>query len=165
MDYNFKIIDAVMEVNQIQKVSLVQKVKAYFGDDLKGMKFALWGLAFKPETDDIREAPSIYIINELIKAGAQIIAFDPEANTNVQNTLGNKIEYAENAYDALQWVDSLLIATEWAAFRNPDFSKMKSIMKNPIIFDGRNLFDLYSMEKRGFYYQSIGRRTINNLNK
>ena len=165
VDYNFKIIDAVMEVNQIQKVSLVQKVKAYFGDDLKGMKFALWGLAFKPETDDIREAPSIYIINELIKAGAQIIAFDPEANTNVQNTLGNKIEYAENAYDALQWVDSLLIATEWAAFRNPDFSKMKSIMKNPIIFDGRNLFDLYSMEKRGFYYQSIGRRTINNLNK
>lgn len=165
VDYNFKIIDAVMEVNQIQKVSLVQKVKAYFGDDLKGMKFALWGLAFKPETDDIREAPSIYIINELIKAGAQIIAFDPEANTNVQNTLGNKIEYAENAYDALQGVDSLLIATEWAAFRNPDFSKMKSIMKNPIIFDGRNLFDLYSMEKRGFYYQSIGRRTINNLNK
>ena len=165
VDYNFKIIDAVMEINQIQKVSLVQKVKAYFGHDLKGMKFALWGLAFKPETDDIREAPSIYIINELIKAGAQIIAFDPEANTNVQNTLGNKIEYAENAYDALQGVDSLLIATEWAAFRNPDFSKMKSIMKNPIIFDGRNLFDLYSMEKRGFYYQSIGRRTINNLNK
>ena len=165
VDYNFKIIDSVMEVNQKQKVSLVQKVKTYFGEDLKGMKFALWGLAFKPETDDIREAPSIYIINELINSGAQIIAFDPEATNNVQSIIGEKIEYAKNAYDALKDVDSLLIATEWAAFRNPDFSKMKSIMKNPIIFDGRNLFDLNSMEKRAFYYQSVGRRTVNNLNK
>ena len=165
VDYNFKIIDAVMEVNQKQKISLVQKIKSYFGDDLNGLKFALWGLAFKPETDDIREAPALYIIDELLSAGASITAYDPEAMDNVKAIVGDKIKYAITSYDALENVDALLIATEWSAFRNPDFSKMKSLMKNPIILDGRNLYGLSAMEKRSFYYQSIGRKTINNLNK
>jgi len=165
VDYNFKIIDAVMEVNQKQKISLVQKIKSYFGDDLTGLKFALWGLAFKPETDDIREAPALYIIDELLSAGASITAYDPEAMDNVKAIVGDKIKYAITSYDALENVDALLIATEWSAFRNPDFSKMKSLMKNPIILDGRNLYGLSAMEKRSFYYQSIGRKTINNLNK
>ncbi len=165
VDYNFKIIDAVMEVNQKQKISLVQKIKSYFGDDLTGLKFALWGLAFKPETDDIREAPALYIIDELLSAGASITAYDPEAMDNVKAIVGDKIKYASSSYDALENVDALLIATEWSAFRNPDFSKMKSLMKNPIILDGRNLYGLSAMEKKSFYYQSIGRKTINNLNK
>jgi UDPglucose 6-dehydrogenase len=165
VDYSFKIIDAVMDVNQKQKVSLVNKVKTYFGDNLSGLSFALWGLAFKPETDDIREAPALYIIEELLACGANVVSYDPEASKNVENIIGDKIKYAENSYDALVNADALLIATEWSAFRNPDFSKIKSLMKTPIIFDGRNLYDINSMEERSFYYQSIGRRTINNLNK
>jgi UDPglucose 6-dehydrogenase len=165
VNYNFKIIDAVMEVNQKQKVSLVDKVKSYFGDDLSGLSFALWGLAFKPETDDIREAPALYIIEELLASGANVVSYDPEASKNVKNIIGDKIKYAENSYDALVNADALLIATEWSAFRNPDFSKIQSLMKSSIIFDGRNLYDISSMEERSFYYQSIGRRTVNNLNK
>jgi UDPglucose 6-dehydrogenase len=165
VDYSFKIIDAVMDVNQKQKVSLVNKVKTYFGDNLSGLSFALWGLAFKPETDDIREAPALYIIEELLACGANVVSYDPEASKNVENIIGDKIKYAENSYDALVNADALLIATEWSAFRNPDFSKIQSLMKSPIIFDGRNLYDINSMEERSFYYQSIGRRTINNLNK
>ena len=164
VNYNFKIIDAVMKVNQKQKISLVQKIKSYFGKDLNGLKFALWGLAFKPETDDIREAPAIYIIKELLSAGASVTTYDPEAMDNVKSIMGSKINYAKSSYDALKNVDALLIATEWSAFRNPDFSKMESLMNSPIIFDGRNLYSLSSMEKKSFYYQSIGRKTINNLN-
>jgi len=164
VNYNFKIIDAVMKVNQKQKISLVQKIKSYFGKDLNGLKFALWGLAFKPETDDIREAPAIYIIKELLSAGASVTTYDPEAMDNVKSIMGSKINYAKSSYDALKNVDALLIATEWSAFRNPDFSKMESLMNSPIIFDGRNLYSLYSMEKKSFYYQSVGRKTINNLN-
>ena len=164
VNYNFKIIDAVMKVNQKQKISLVQKIKSYFGKDLNGLKFALWGLAFKPETDDIREAPAIYIIKELLSAGASVTTYDPEAMDNVKSIMGSKINYAKTSYDALKNVDALLIATEWSAFRNPDFSKMESLMNSPIIFDGRNLYSLYSMEKKSFYYQSVGRKTINNLN-
>lgn len=164
-NYQFKIIDSVMEVNEIQKMSLVKKLKSYFGDDLNGKRFALWGLAFKPETDDIREAPSLSIIKELINSGAEVISYDPEAMDNVRDLVGDKIKYSKNSLEALDSVDALLIATEWSAFRNPDFNLMHSLMKSPIIFDGRNLYSLESMEERRFYYQSVGRKVINNLNK
>jgi UDPglucose 6-dehydrogenase len=164
-NYQFKIIDSVMEVNEIQKMSLVKKLKSYFGDDLNGKRFALWGLAFKPETDDIREAPSLSIIKELINSGAEVISYDPEAMDNVRDLVGDKIKYSKNSLEALDSVDALLIATEWSAFRNPDFNLMHSLMKSPIIFDGRNLYSLESMEERKFYYQSVGRKVINNLNK
>ena len=161
--YDFKIVDAVLNVNHFQKLSLVDKVKHYFGDDLSNKTFALWGLAFKPETDDIREAPSLYIIDALLDLGADIIAYDPEAINNVKGLIGDKIKFAENSYDALKDVDALLIATEWSAFRNPDFNKMQELMKSPIIFDGRNLYDLETMNSKAFFYQSVGRATINNL--
>ena len=162
-NFQFKIINAVMDVNEIQKLNLVQKVKSYFGDDLRGKNFALWGLAFKPETDDIREAPSLDIINELTLSGANIVSYDPEAMPNVKKLIGDKIKFANSSLEALKNVDALLIATEWAAFRNPDFNEMNSLMKNPIIFDGRNLYSIESMEKRNFYYQSIGRKVVNKL--
>ena len=163
VNYDFKIVDAVLNVNHFQKLSLVDKVKHYFGDDLSNKTFALWGLAFKPETDDIREAPSLYIIDALLDLGAEIIAYDPEAINNVKGLIGDKIKFAENSYDALKDVDALLIATEWSAFRNPDFNKMQELMKSPIIFDGRNLYDLETMNSKAFFYQSVGRATINNL--
>jgi UDPglucose 6-dehydrogenase len=164
-NFQFKIINAVMDVNENQKLILVQKVKSYFGNDLRGKNFALWGLAFKPETDDIREAPSLDIINELTLAGANIVSYDPEAMPNVKKLIGDKIKYANSSLEALKNVDALLIATEWAAFRNPDFNEMNSLMKNPIIFDGRNLYSIESMAKRNFYYQSIGRQVVNKLLK
>ena len=164
-NYQFKIINSVMEVNEVQKLNLVQKVKFYFGDDLKDKTFALWGLSFKPETDDIREAPSLVIINELIHLGANIVSYDPEAMPNVNKLIGDKIKYANSSLEALKNVDALLIATEWAAFRNPDFEEMSSLMKNPIIFDGRNLYSIESMQKRNFYYHSVGRQIVNNLFK
>ena len=164
-NFQFKIINAVMEVNEIQKLTLVQKVKSYFGNDLTGKNFALWGLAFKPETDDIREAPSLDIINELTLAGANIVSYDPEAMPNVKKLIGDKIKYANSSLEALKNVDALLIATEWAAFRNPDFKEMNSLMKNQIIFDGRNLYSIESMAKRNFYYQSIGRQVVYKLLK
>ena len=163
VNYDFKIVDAVLNVNHFQKLSLVDKVKHYFGNDLSNKTFALWGLAFKPETDDIREAPSLYIIDALLDLGADIIAYDPEAINNVKGLIGDKIKFAENSYDALKDVDALLIATEWSAFRNPDFNKMQELMKSPIIFDGRNLYDLETMNSKAFFYQSVGRATINNL--
>ena len=164
-NFQFKIINSVMDVNEIQKLILVQKVKSYFGNDLRGKNFALWGLAFKPETDDIREAPSLDIINELTLAGANIVSYDPEAMPNVKKLIGDKIKYANSSLEALKNVDALLIATEWSAFRNPDFNEMNSLMKNPIIFDGRNLYSIESMAKRNFYYQSIGRQVVNKLLK
>ena len=163
VNYDFKIVDAVLNVNHFQKLSLVDKVKHYFGDDLTNKTFALWGLAFKPETDDIREAPSLYIIDALLDLGADITAYDPEAINNVKGLIGDKIKFAENSYDALKDVDALLVATEWSAFRNPDFNKMQELMKSPIIFDGRNLYDLETMNSKAFFYQSVGRATINNL--
>lgn len=156
---DFKILQSVLEVNDQQKLRLVEKVKAHFGD-IRGMKFALWGLAFKPDTDDIREAPAIYMIDELLEAGATITAFDPEAMENVKKMKGDKIAFAENGYDALKDADALLIATEWAVFRNPDFEKMASLMKSKLIFDGRNLYDLEHIKELGFTYHSIGRETI-----
>jgi UDPglucose 6-dehydrogenase len=158
--YDFKILDAVMEVNEIQKKILSDKVKSYFKGDVKGKKFALWGLAFKPETDDIREAPALYIIDELSKEGASICAFDPEAMPNVKQLLGDQISYAEDAYSALDGADALLIVTEWSLFRNPDFDLMEQKLKNKVIFDGRNLYDLQKMIDLGYYYNSIGRQLI-----
>lgn len=159
-DYEFKILEAVMQVNENQKVHLLPKLKLYFKNKLKGKKIALWGLAFKPNTDDIREAPALRIIKELLFEGATIVAYDPEAMPNVKRELGDKILYAENQYAALEDADALLIATEWSEFRTPDFNKIKSLLKNPVIFDGRNLFELYQMEECGFHYESVGRRVI-----
>jgi UDPglucose 6-dehydrogenase len=157
--YNFEIINSVLSVNEKQKVTMVQKLIDHYGS-LKGKKFALWGLAFKPDTDDIREASALYIIDEVLKMGAEIVAFDPEAMDNVKETIGDKISYVENQYDALPGADALLIATEWGAFRNPDFDKMKNTLKAPVIFDGRNIFDVEDMQKLGFYYNSVGRQVV-----
>ena len=160
VDYDFKILNAVMEVNEIQKLHLLPRIRNYFKNDLKGKRFALWGLAFKPNTDDIREAPALTIIDELVKEGAEVIAFDPEAMKNVKNLLGDKIKYADSRYDALDGADALIIATEWSEFRTPDFDKMAGLLKNKAIFDGRNLFELNQMKEKGFYYESIGRKTV-----
>jgi UDPglucose 6-dehydrogenase len=158
--YDFKILNAVMDVNEIQKKVLVEKLRDYYKDGLKGKKFALWGLAFKPETDDIREAPALYIIDELLKDGAEVVAFDPEGMPNVKKLLGDKISYAANRYDALDGADALLILTEWSVFRTPDFEFMKEKLKAPVIFDGRNLYDLERVKECGFYYNSIGRKVV-----
>ncbi len=159
--YDFKILQAVMEVNEKQKVVLTQKVMKYFKGDVKGKKFAIWGLAFKPETDDIREAPALYIIDDLLAAGAYVTVYDPEAMDNVRKIVGDKVKYVNDQYEALYGVDALLIATEWSVFRNPDFEKMEEVLKNKVIFDGRNLFDLEKMVDLGYYYNSIGRKIIN----
>ena len=158
-DYDFKILKAVMTVNEKQKTIIVPKIKDYFGS-LAGRRFALWGLAFKPDTDDIREAPALYIINELIEAGATICAYDPEAMSNVKKLLGDKIEFAGDQYEALKDADALLIATEWSVFRTPDFDQVTSLLKNKVIFDGRNLYSLDQMRGLGYYYSSIGRETL-----
>ena len=160
VNYNFKILDAVMEVNEKQKLHLLPKIKDYFNGDLKGKKFALWGLAFKPNTDDIREAPALYIIDELLAAGATVATFDPEAMNNVQQLVGDKITFVHSQYDALHSADALIIATEWSEFRTPDFDRISSLLKNKAIFDGRNLFDLSQMEDMGYHYVSIGRKII-----
>ncbi len=159
-DYNFKILDAVMDVNEKQKTIIVPKVKTYFNNQLKGKKIAFWGLAFKPDTDDIREAPALYIIDELLKEGATITAFDPEAMNNVKSLLGDKIHYANDHYEVLKDADALIIATEWSLFRTPDFEKVATLLKNKTIFDGRNLYGLQQMKELGYYYSSIGRETI-----
>jgi len=158
--YDFKILNSVMEVNEIQKTVLTDKVKKYYNGDLKGKHFALWGLAFKPETDDIREAPALYIIDALLAAGATVTAFDPEGMANVKAIVGDKIQFAENQYDALQDADALLIVTEWSLFRTPDFNRVESLLKAKVIFDGRNLYDLDKMIDCGFYYNSIGRKEV-----
>ncbi|UTW65120.1 UDP-glucose/GDP-mannose dehydrogenase family protein [bacterium SCSIO 12643] len=162
VDYDFKILKAVMDVNLIQKTVLMPKINAFYNNDLKGKKFAVWGLAFKPDTDDIREAPSLYNIKELLNSGASISAYDPEAMENVKELLGDSIEFCENEYDTLQDADALLIFTEWQIFRNPDFKKIESLLKEKVIFDGRNLYDLSNMQELGFYYNSIGREKISN---
>ncbi|MFC4213602.1 UDP-glucose dehydrogenase family protein, partial [Pedobacter lithocola] len=158
--YDFQILKSVMEVNERQKTILVDKVLKYYKNDIAGKHFALWGLAFKPETDDIREAPALYIIDALVKHGATVTVFDPEGMTNVKNIIGDKVVFADNQYDALKDADALLIATEWSVFRNPDFEKIESILKNKVIFDGRNLYDLQKMIDLGYYYNSIGRKLI-----
>ncbi len=159
--YDFKLLDTVMKVNKNQKTVLFKKIKKYYKNDLKGKKFSMWGLAFKPETDDIRDAPSLELINELLNAGASVTVFDPEAMGNVKSLLGNKITYAKDPYSALKNADALLIVTEWSEFRNPDFERMVKNLKSKTIFDGRNVFNLEKMEELGFHYNSIGRKTIN----
>ncbi|MBS1501461.1 MAG: UDP-glucose/GDP-mannose dehydrogenase family protein [Bacteroidetes bacterium] len=158
--YDFKILNAVMSVNKKQRAVFVEKVKKYFNGDLKGKKFALWGLAFKPETDDIREAPALFVIDELLKAGANVAVFDPEAMNNVKALVGDKISYGADQYDVLENADALLILTEWSVFRTPDFDQMAKLLKNKVIFDGRNLYDLQKMIDCGFYYNSIGRKIV-----
>jgi UDPglucose 6-dehydrogenase len=155
--YDFKILKSVEEVNELQKLHLIPKIMAYFNNDVKGKQFALWGLAFKPNTDDIREAPALYLIEALIAAGATIKAFDPEAMPNVQKTIGDKITYAENQYSALHNSDALIIATEWSEFRTPDFDMINARLKNRVIFDGRNLFDVKYITDLGYHYESVGR--------
>ncbi len=155
--YDFRILKAVEEVNALQKRLLVERVRARFGDDLTGLVFALWGLAFKPRTDDMREAPALEIIEGLLASGARFQDFDPEAMHEARRRLGDKVSYAIDDYEALRDADALLVATEWSDFREPDFERMKSMMKTPIIFDGRNIYRPEKLRKLGFEYQSIGR--------
>jgi UDPglucose 6-dehydrogenase len=156
-EYDFKILQAVMEVNQSQKAFFAQKILHFFQGDLKGKRIALWGLAFKPDTDDIREAPALDLIDTLREAGAEIVAFDPEAMPNVKQVLGDAIGYAESAYSALDQADALVVATEWAVFRNLNMDEIKNRLNAPVVFDGRNIFQPGKMKTLGFQYFSIGR--------
>ncbi len=158
-DYDFKILKSVMEINGIQKTVLFKKINAYYGGSVAGKHFAIWGLAFKPNTDDIREAPALYLIDELLEAGATVTTFDPEAMPNVKRIYGEKIGYAADEYEALEGADALVIVTEWNEFRTPDFDKLNNLTSKAI-FDGRNLYDVAVMKGRGFYYSSIGREPV-----
>ena len=156
--YQFNILEAVEKVNANQKLHLVHKIAKYFDDQLSGKHFAVWGLSFKPNTDDIREAPSLEMIQALLERGATITAFDPEAMPNVRKQLGDRIQLASNQYDTLHQADALIIATEWSEFRTPDFEMIENKLKQKVIFDGRNLFDVKQMEELGYHYESIGRK-------
>lgn len=160
-DYDFRIVKTVMDVNDRQKTILGRKIKTFYGNDLQGKTFAVWGLAFKPETDDIREAPALELISELLDAGASVRAFDPEAMNNVQQVFGDRIYFAQDQYDALKQADALVIVTEWSEFRNPNFEQMSELLLQQAIFDGRNVYSLEKMQELGFYYESMGRRTVN----
>lgn len=156
-DYDFRILNSVMAVNEDQKKILSKRIINYFGGDIKGKTIAIWGLAFKPNTDDIREAPALTIINDLLDAGAKIKVYDPEAMGNVKQIYGDRIIFCETQYEAINHADALAIVTEWQVFRTPDFDKIKESLVNPAIFDGRNVYDTRRMRKLGFYYESIGR--------
>lgn len=158
-EYNFQILNAVMNINEKQKTILIPKLQRYFDHQLAGKTIAIWGLAFKPETDDIREAPALYIIAELLKMGIHIKAYDPEAMTNVYTQFGDQITYGDGPYDILEDADALLLVTEWPVFRNPDFDRIQNLMKQAVIFDGRNIYTPEAMEAHGFHYESIGRAT------
>lgn len=159
-EYDFRILDAVMKVNDNQKNVMVAKIKQFFKGDLSGKRIAIWGLAFKPNTDDIREAPSIRIISDLLKEGANVTVFDPEAMENIREIFGDKIRYASDQYDTLVSADALAILTEWSVFRTPSFAVIKELLNSPVIFDGRNLYSLDRMQEQGFYYNSIGRDLV-----
>jgi UDPglucose 6-dehydrogenase len=168
--YQFRILNAVTTVNEKQKHVLSEKIFNYYGTDLSNVKIAIWGLAFKPNTDDIREAPALYIIQDLLEAGAKIVAYDPEATLNVKAYFGkvvtkniDNLSFVEKNMDALENADALAILTEWSEFRGADLSEIKSNLKQPVIFDGRNIYDLEVLEQAGFYYNSIGRKTINKI--
>jgi UDPglucose 6-dehydrogenase len=158
--YDFKILKSVMEINETQKTVIIPKILKFFNGDLIGKNIALWGLSFKPDTDDVREAPSIYIIEELLLAGAKVTVYDPEAMGHIKSIFGKRISYAENQYQALEQSDALVICTEWSAFRNPDFVKMHQLIAEKVIFDGRNLYATEQMKKLGFAYYSIGRKAV-----
>ncbi|MCF8449517.1 MAG: UDP-glucose/GDP-mannose dehydrogenase family protein [Taibaiella sp.] len=160
MEYDFKLVNVVMEVNDLQKKIMGNKVRNYFGSNLSGLTFAIWGLSFKPETDDIRDAPSLDLIKEITEAGGQVRVFDPEGMENVKQIWGDKIYYAEDQYDALKGATALIIVTEWSEFRNPDFDRIAEALVHPAIFDGRNVYSLEKMQDLSFYYESIGRRVI-----
>jgi UDPglucose 6-dehydrogenase len=159
-NYDFKILRAVIDVNEEMKTRLVPQIKKHFNGTLRGRTIAMWGLAFKPHTDDIREAPALYNIDALIAEGVKIRVHDPEAMSNVKKAIGDKVEYFNTPYEAAQDADALFIATEWPEFRTPDFDRLSSILKNKLIFDGRNLYDLNDMKDLGYTYHSIGRETI-----
>ena len=161
VNYKFNILDAVIRVNDVQKRVLIPRIVSHFKNDLSNKKIAIWGLAFKPETDDIREAPSLYMIEDLLEMGATISVFDPEAMSNVRKLFGDKISYASGMYHATEDADALIISTEWSIFRTPDFNRLRENLINPVIFDGRNLYDVDDMGKEGFYYSSIGRKETN----
>lgn len=160
-DYNFKILKAVMDVNAAQKTKLMKSIHKYYNGSLKGKTFAIWGLAFKPHTDDIREAPALYNIEALLKEGVHVKAHDPEAMENVKKLLGNKILYCNTPYEAAEGADAIFISTEWPEFRTPDFEKLSTVLRSKVIFDGRNLYDLKLMKELGFTYFSIGREVVN----
>ena len=158
-DYDFRILKSVMKVNKIQKTVLFKKIRKHYHKNVEGKIFAVWGLAFKPNTDDIREAPALEIIDELLDAGAKVHVYDPEAMENVKRIYGTKINYCEDEYACLNTADALIIATEWGIFRTPDFEKLDQL-KDKAIFDGRNLYDIEEMKGRGFHYESIGRAIV-----
>lgn len=164
-DYDFHILKAVMKVNAKQKHRLTEKIKAYLGNNLSGRTLAIWGLAFKPNTDDIREAPALYLINDLLEAGATLKVYDPEAMDNVKQVFGDRIIYAKDQYEALVDADALAIVTEWTVFRTPSFDVMRKLLKAPVIFDGRNLYDVEVMKDLAFHYESIGRDVVSALEK
>lgn len=158
--YDFKILKSVMKVNTIQKGVMTKKIRKYYKNELAGKTIAVWGLAFKPNTDDIREAPALVIIDELLELGAHVVAFDPEAMANVKDIYGDKIKYAKGMYEATEGADCLAIMTEWGEFRSPDFERIGNSLKSKVIFDGRNLYDLEQMKSSGFHYQSVGRPKV-----
>lgn len=159
-NYEFKILKAVMDVNDFQKTKLLAKIKEHFNNDLKGKVIAMWGLAFKPHTDDIREAPALENIEELLQQGAIIKAHDPEAMENVKRIVGDRIQYFNTPYESAEGADAIFIATEWPEFRTPDFEKLSSILKAKVIFDGRNVYELDQMKEQGYTYYSIGREAV-----
>lgn len=164
-DYDFRILKSVISVNERQKLSIVEKIKTYYKDNIKDLTFGVWGLAFKPETDDVREAPSLYIIQELLKMGAKIQAYDPEAIHTFKKAIGeelsSKINFVQDQKEAIKDVDALIICTEWNEFRRPLFDEFNQLMKTPVIFDGRNLYDLKRIEEADITYFSVGREAVN----
>ena len=158
--HEFEILKAVEKVNALQKLHLVNKINAYFNNDLQGKKIALWGLAFKPNTDDIREAPALEMIDALLQRGAKVQCYDPEAMPNVQRVLGDSVVFSEKMYAALEGADFLVVATEWPEFRTPDFARIDGLLAEKVIFDGRNVFEMDTMRKHGYTYYSIGRKDI-----
>lgn len=158
--YDFKILKSVMKVNTLQKSVMTKKLRKYYKQELEGKTIAVWGLAFKPNTDDIREAPALIIIDELLEAGAKVQAFDPEAMDNVRGIYGDRIKLVNNMYDALTGADCLCVMTEWGEFRTPDFARMAGLLQDKVIFDGRNVYSLDQMKEHGFYYNSIGRSKV-----
>ena len=158
--YNFSILESVININNNQRKILIPKIERFFDNNLKGVRIAIWGLAFKPETDDIREAPALYMIDELLSKGAEIVVFDPEAMNNVKLKYKDKIVFADEMYQAANGAEALIISTEWSLFRTLDYEKLRVNLNQNVIFDGRNLYDVKEMEKEGFFYSSIGRREV-----
>lgn len=159
--YEFRVLDSVMKVNATQRTIIFDKIMKLFSNDIRGKRISVWGLAFKPDTDDIREAPALFLIEKLLDAGASVSVFDPEAMPNVEKIFGSRVNYAKDQYECLNGSDGLLIATEWAVFRTPDFELMSKAMNSKVIFDGRNLYEPNKMQQLGFHYESIGRQTVN----